>query len=103
MIPTASLMYRRDVLRMEDFFYQVGIGDYPTQLYSLLKGTFHYFPRNMSVYRYQCSGSWTATMRKDREKIFEHYLKMMIFQRNTIAIQKKISFVFRTKNIFVYE
>ncbi|OLA61834.1 MAG: hypothetical protein BHW48_02990 [Roseburia sp. CAG:10041_57] len=102
MIPTASLMYRRDVLRMEDFFYQVGIGDYPTQLYSLLKGTFHYFPRNMSVYRYQCSGSWTATMRKDREKIFEHYLKMMIFSKKYDSYTKKKYHLFLEQRIYLY-
>ena len=58
---TASMVYRREVLQMDDFFLDSGIGDYPTYLYALEKGEIFYFSRIMSVYRQHHPGSWSSS------------------------------------------
>lgn len=58
---SASMVYRREVLQMDDFFVNSGIGDYPTLLYSLEKGKIFYFTRIMSVYRQHHEGSWSRS------------------------------------------
>ncbi|MCI9033101.1 MAG: glycosyltransferase [Lachnospiraceae bacterium] len=59
-ITTASLVFRREMLYMDDFFLEVSVGDYPLKLYCLTKGKVHYFERPMSVYRYLREGSWSS-------------------------------------------
>lgn len=58
---TASMVYRREVLQMDGFFLDSGIGDYPTRLYALEKGKIFYFTRIMSIYREHHAGSWSSS------------------------------------------
>lgn len=67
-VPTASIIYRRQGLEMNDFFLQAGIGDYPNLLYCLTKGYIYYFSRFMSVYRSCHAGSWSESMDQNKEK-----------------------------------
>lgn len=58
---TASMVYRREVLQMDGFFLDSGIGDYPTRLYALERGEIFYFTRIMAVYRQHHAGSWSSS------------------------------------------
>lgn len=64
-IPTASMVFRHEILEMEKFFLHVGMDDYPYLLYCLSKGNIYYINRIMSVYRFCHEGSWSASMAHD--------------------------------------
>lgn len=57
-VPTASTMYRRDIIDLEDVFLQCSLGDYSHELYAITKGRIYFMPRIMSVYRSMHEGSW---------------------------------------------
>lgn len=67
---TATRVYRKEVLNMDEIFKNTGIGDYPTILYALTKGKIYYSSRIMSVYRRCHSGSWSASMENPDVSIF---------------------------------
>lgn len=59
-LATASLIYRKELLNdRPEWMIMADVGDYPLQILGTLRGTLHYFPEIMCVYRYQHSGSWT--------------------------------------------
>lgn len=58
-LPTASYIFRREMLDMDEFFLETDVGDVPLQLYCMAKGKIHYFDRIMSVYRYLSENSWS--------------------------------------------
>ena len=68
-ILNGSTVYRKEVLELDDFFLNAGIGDYPCLLYSLSKGDIYYFNRIMSVYRRYHKGSWSDTMLDSKNNI----------------------------------
>lgn len=76
-LPTASMIYRREALDADDFFFEAGVGDYPLQLYCVSKGTIHYFPQVMSVYRYMFNGSWTQRQYSEMQGALYHWVKMI--------------------------
>jgi hypothetical protein len=63
-IPTASWVYRKGVLDSldDEWPFDKPAGDFPSVLYASLNGSVHYLPFEMSIYRYQTPGSWTASM-----------------------------------------
>lgn len=77
-VPTASILVRREVIKIDDFFLQSGILDYPMLLYCLTKGSIYYCSRIMSVYRFDHEGSWTASMRKINTYIIQ-YVHIIVF------------------------
>ncbi len=61
-IATLTLVYRSEMLDMDDFFFNTKVGDDPLKLYCFTKGNIHYFNRPMSVYRYLSKAdSWSST------------------------------------------
>lgn len=59
--PTASLMFRRDVMdTWPAFREQADVYDYPAQVLAATMGRVHYIDRIMGVYRFASDGSWTA-------------------------------------------
>lgn len=68
-ILTGSTVYRKELLEMDKFFLNAGIGDYPCLLCSLTKGNIYYFSRIMSVYRRYHEGSWSDTMLDSKKNI----------------------------------
>lgn len=78
-VPTASMVYRREILDMADFFLNVGVGDYPLQLFCLTKGAIHYFDIPMCLYRYSGEGAWTSRLKEDEEFFLSHYIRMLSF------------------------
>lgn len=55
-IMTASILFRKDMLDMPDWYGKVKNGDYALQLLLSLKGNIGYLPDNMSVYRQHFGG-----------------------------------------------
>lgn len=80
-ILTGSMVYRKEVLELDKFFLNAGIGDYPYLLYSLSKGDIYYFSRIMSVYRRYHEGSWSDTMLDSK--------KNMIYRIQMIDLLRK--------------
>ena len=78
-LPTASMVFRRDALSADfyGFFLEAGIGDYPLQLWLMTKGTIHYFSRIMSVYRYMIHGSWSKKMSLELQNLIIHTAQMI--------------------------
>lgn len=58
---TASTMFRREVLDMDERFMQCPLGDYTLELYAITKGKIYFSQRIMSVYRFMHEGSWCRT------------------------------------------
>ncbi len=73
-LPTASMIFRRDALSADfyNLFLEAGIGDYPLQLWLMTKGTIRYFSRIMSVYRYMIHGSWSKRTSSDFRNLIIH-------------------------------
>ncbi len=113
---SASMMYRREVLQMRDFFLDAGIADYPTLLYSLTKGSVYYFTRIMSVYRKFHEGSWTASVLHKENLLFIHNIRMINFLKKyneytefkydmhvVRRIQKSVNVIFAISNKMTIE
>lgn len=78
-IPTASWVFKRKMLYINEDFLKVGVGDYPLRLYCMTKGKIHYFDKAMSVYRYLSGGSWSDTQRQDFEILFKNCAELIFF------------------------
>lgn len=78
-MPTASIVYKKEISEMDGFFLEVGIGDYPIELYSFCKGVIHYFDRIMSVYRFRHDGSYDEDLFADKRKFFIHCIGLVAF------------------------
>lgn len=63
-VPTASRVMRTSALATysRDWPEKFPVGDFPTAIYVSLSGYAHYFPSQMSAYRYRSKGSWTEKM-----------------------------------------
>lgn len=71
---TCSLVYRKeDFLYWPRFRMMADIEDYPLQIHLALRGKVRYINRIMGAYRVASSGSWTATMKRDSQKMLAHY------------------------------
>ena len=66
--PTASFLYRRELLQQDFFFFDAVVGDYPLMLCAASVGKVHYNNKIMSVYRYKAKGSWSSRLTSDRMK-----------------------------------
>ena len=62
-IPTASLLYRSDVIGTfaDDWTFDRPVGDFPRAIYLAHMGYIHYFPEVGSAYRYRTEGSYSET------------------------------------------
>lgn len=83
MLPTASMVFRKDALTADfyQYFLGVGIGDYPLQLWMMTRGKIHYFNRILSVYRYMHQGSWNKRIIADFKNTAVHTVQMIHFLR----------------------
>ncbi len=75
---TASLCFRAQYAMDYPEFRQMDeICDYSLQILLSLRGRMHYFPEIMSCYRFERSGSWSSSMKEDREKRY-HALRQTV-------------------------
>lgn len=75
---TASLCFKSEYYALNTEFRDVcDVGDYPLQILFLTKGTVHYFPEIMGVYRRYVEGAWTTRVNKRRD-LQEHHHKSVI-------------------------
>lgn len=81
--PTASFLYRRELLQQDFFFFNAVVGDYPLMLCAASVGKVHYNNKIMSVYRYKAKGSWSSRLTSEsyENKLFQcyHYIGVMDF------------------------
>lgn len=77
--PTASLLFRREmVAQLPDFYVQAPIADIPLQLLAAERGWAYYMDRPMCVYRLGGASSWTTLMKQgDYEKKQRDYAEAM--------------------------
>jgi len=70
-VPTASWLYRKNLFATKhiDWPASFPVGDFPSVLYASMVGPVHYFPDEMSVYRYQVPGSWTSSLNSAEKRV----------------------------------
>ncbi len=73
--PTASLMFRTDMVQpLPDFYVKAPIADIPLQLMAAARGWAYYMDSSMCVYRLGGAASWTTLMKQgDYEKKQQDY------------------------------
>lgn len=97
-VPSASMLYRRDMLGIKNFFLQSGIGDYPCLLYCIEKGTIYYFSRIMSVYRYYHKDSWSETISQDMvARVIQLVLTIDFLRKYNQYSEKKYEYCIKAK------
>ena len=75
---TNSMIYpRKHDKCMPSFFNNTSVGDFPLFLHLALNGTVFYIDRIMSSYRRNVPGSWTDRTFSDKDKSYDHYIKMV--------------------------
>ena len=77
--PTASILYKKELINMPRFFMESSVGDYPLLLYALSCGNIHYNNRIMSVYRYMAVGSYSTIMQGDQYLLFYYFFGILEF------------------------
>jgi len=78
--PTASIVFRKEVLEsLPDFYYEMPVGDYILQIFAALHGGALYIDKVMSVYRKAVEGSWSNLMGNEdkRVRFYENKLVAM--------------------------
>lgn len=77
--PTASLMFRTDMVKaLPDFYVKAPLADVPLQLMAATRGWAYYMDQPMCVYRLGGASSWTTLMKQgDYEKKQEQYYREM--------------------------
>lgn len=77
--PTASLLFRADMVKaLPDFYVRAPLADVPLQLMAAARGWAYYMDRPMCVYRLGGAFSWTTFMKQgDYEKKQEQYYDQM--------------------------
>ncbi|MDO4266850.1 MAG: glycosyltransferase [Eubacteriales bacterium] len=88
--PTASLLFRRELVsRLPEFYEQAPIADIPLQLMAAAAGWAWYIDRPMCVYRLGGVSSWTTLMKQgdyeEKQKAYAAAMKRMYmgFDRET--------------------
>lgn len=74
---TNSMFYKSEVLKSLPPYYFKGTGDYLMAINLADKGKIHYISKNMSVYRYSSSGSWTSKYKSNRDFFLKHTNSMI--------------------------
>ncbi len=100
-VPTASWVYRRGSMAAfdDDWAFDMPVGDFPTVLYASTVGRVRYFNEQMSVYRYQVPGSWTAGL-KSESFVLDNARRWLSMFNNIDRVtsgQFHADFVFATK------
>lgn len=86
---SASMMYRSEILQMDDFFLNARIFDYPCLLYCLTKGNVYYCSRIMSIYRQHRESSWSYSYANEERARWVHGILMLDFLQKYNEYTKK--------------
>lgn len=76
---TATYVMNKEIVILEDFYKECGVGDYPMKLKALTQGYIYYFDEVMSVYRYKGESSWTSKYHDNGAYQFVHFVQMIVF------------------------
>lgn len=77
--PTASFLFKRELIDGPEFLFETPASDYSLQLYGFAKGYVHYSNRIMSVYRSMAKGSNTNRLSINKEHTFMFYVGVLCF------------------------
>jgi len=81
--PTASFLIRHELISNEfqSFTQNAPVGDGPLLINSAIHGKIRYMKETMSVYRFECNGSWNERMKKNPEKMLQYRQRMVQWLR----------------------
>ena len=86
-INLTSMVYRRKLIHKEDFSWWciADVGDYPLCIAASLRGKVRFLADKMSIYRYECQGSWTSRAKQtDQTRHFlNEYKWLRLFDKET--------------------
>lgn len=74
--PTASMVMRKEISILDDFWAECGVGDWPIQLKAACQGYVYYSSECMSVYRYMHSSSWSCKIYSNLQSRYIHFSKI---------------------------
>lgn len=98
-VPTASMVYRREMLNISGFFLNTPSADWTIQLYCITKGNVHYFDRIMSCYRANVKGSYTQCIWGDITTRLVIRIGHLRFLQNYNKYTKRVHETYITKKI----
>jgi glycosyltransferase involved in cell wall biosynthesis len=79
--PTASVLFRREVLaRLPSFYGEAPVGDYFLKVLASVRGGALYLDRTCSVYRRNLEQSWTSSTQslERRERFFDEFTRCLL-------------------------
>ena len=79
LIPTASMCFRKEYIKMPSFFYESPVGDKPLRLWCALNGKVYYLSDVTVVYRFYSVSSFGLRISKDNHLAKNVYEKMITF------------------------
>ena len=79
LIPTASMCFRKEYIKMPSFFYESPVGDKPLRLWCALNGKVYYLSDVTVVYRFYSVSSFGLRISKDNHLANNVYEKMITF------------------------
>lgn len=102
-IMTASILFRKDMLVMPEWYGKIKHGDYGLQLLLSLKGNIGYLPDNMSVYRQHFGGvsskinplnqaAWLSYLLDEFNKYTDYKYKQLIKNKIHRMFRNQITF-----------
>lgn len=103
--PTASMMFRRELLFKEFFFFDSSVGDYTLILCAAAHGEVFYDDKIMSVYRFKAIGSYTSSMQRSLEQQFFYNIGLIDFliKYNIYTREENKQIISNKISQFVYE
>lgn len=77
--PTASFIYRKELIECPKLFWEASVGDYTILLYALTQGKVHYNSRIMSIYRWLSDGSYNREVMSNVNRAFYFHVGLVDF------------------------
>jgi len=72
---TGAVVLRKNIIdNLPSWYFECPIGDYPLALICAYHGTIAYMDEVMSVYRIAAAGSWTESMKSNKERWIEQII-----------------------------
>ncbi len=76
-IPTLSILYRKECLKIPEYFKRISIGDFPLIMEISRNGKIKYFPEVMGVRTVHNSGVWSSLDQKRKTEVMLRTLSVM--------------------------
>lgn len=98
MLPTASMIGKKEVFLVGDFLFGYTIGDWNVQLSAISKGKVYYHKEIMSVYRFFLQDSWSMRTFESYTNRLEHVSQMLnLLEEFDVYTERKYNIYIRQK------